>query len=246
MEKVDTYSGILNCLSKNSESKVLSKIINAYKHINNSNRGSAVEKINYIYINVVVSCVNLTLIEEPFHSLVSLLCRCLKNPTRDIHLPLYFIAVLLLWPQPHITRTESGQLRAYISHLNSAYQNEMKQIYNGKKATVHFFLGAKPGYQQFVHLDEIKTCINASNELFASQWVNGSVWKNIKVQELLCRVTGKVKSRKILVHTCNAEIKVEVSPLFQSQLQEHQEGSIASCLIGFSMEGPVAIDISKP
>lgn len=153
------------------------------------------------------------------------------------------MAVLLLWPQPHFSRAQSGQLQGYISQLKNAFHSEMKIVWNGNKANVHFFLGRKRGYEHIVHLRKIKRCISAGNDLFASQWENGAIWKNPEVKELLCRVTGKVKSRNILVNTCIPDLNVEVPPLFQSQLQGYQEGSTVSCFIGFSMQGPVAIDI---
>lgn len=245
MEKVDTYSGILNCLSKNIKPEVLVEITSAYKLIYNSDDCSPVEKINYIYINVMLSCINLKLIEEPFPRLVTLLRRCLEHPTSGANLPLYFIAVLLLWPQLHFSHAESDQLRGYISHMKTAFHTEMKQVYNGKKAHVHFFLGKKRGYAGIVHLGEIKRCINSGNELFDSKWENGVIWKNPKVQELLCRVTGQVHSGNILAPTGIPNRNVEVTPLFPSQLRGYQEDSTVSFFIGFSMQGPLAIDI-KP
>lgn len=244
MEKVDTYSGILNCLSKNKP-EVLSEIMSAYKLIHNSNC-SPVEKVNYIYINVVLSCINLKLIEEPFQRLVTLLCRCLENPTPRTNLPLYFIAVLLFWPELHFSRAQCGQLREFISHLKTAFHIEMKQIYNGKRAIVHFFLGKKRGYEGIVHLGEIKRCVNAENEHFAYKWENGVIWKNPKVRELLYRATGQVTSRNILAHTCIPDLNVEVTPLFKSQLRGYKEGSSVSFFVGFSMQGPFAVDISYP
>lgn len=241
-EKVDSYSGILNCLSRTIEPDVLKEIINAYKLIHNSKDCSPVEKVNYIYINVALSCISLKWIEEPFHTLVNILLSCLEHPPRNTHLPLYFIAVILLWPQP--SHPKSEQLRSYITHMKTAFHSEMKQIYNGKKATVHFFLGKKPDYGRIVHLGEIKRCVSAGHEQFASMWENGVIWKKPKVQELLCRVTGKVKDRNILAHTCISDFNVEVKPLFQSQLRGHREGSIVSFFIGFSMQGPFAIDIN--
>ncbi|XP_072300404.1 sterile alpha motif domain-containing protein 9-like [Eucyclogobius newberryi] len=247
MEKVDSYSGILNCLSNEIKPEILGEIVSAYRLIYSSDNCSPVEKINYVYMNVVLSCINLKLIEEPFQSLVNILCKCLEHPTSKVYLPLYFIAVLLLWPRPqlHLNHTYSTQLRSYISHMKTAFHTEMKEIYNGKKAIVHFFLGKKHGYERIVHLGEIRRCTTAGKDQFISKWENGVLWKNPKVQQLLCRVTGQVKSRNILAHSCIPNLNVEVTPLFQSQLRCYKEGSIVSFFIGFSMEGPVAIDIDK-
>ncbi|XP_033842883.1 sterile alpha motif domain-containing protein 9-like isoform X2 [Periophthalmus magnuspinnatus] len=245
-EKVDTYSGILNCLSNDNKQEILGKIVDAYKFIYNSVNCSPVEKMNYIYMNVVLSCIDQKLI-EPFPELVKILCKCLKDPLLKSDLPLYFIAVLLLWPaqQRHLILAESAELRSYITHLKTAFHTEMKQIYNGKTAIVHFFLGKKAGYERIVHLGEVKRCSKAEKEQFATKWENGVIWKNPKVQELLCRVTGQVKYKHILVHTGNPEQNVEVTPQFQSQLRRYREGSTVSFFIGFSMKGPLAIDIDQ-
>lgn len=241
-EKVDSFSGILDCLLNNKHD-VSDEILNAYQLVQNSSECTPVEKINYIYVNVGLSCTKK--IEEPFHRLITLLCSCLEHPAPNITLPLNFMAVLLLWPQRHFSRKESYQLQGYIAILKNAFHTEMRPFYNGKKAIVHFFLGRKSGYHQIVHLREIKSCINAENELFASQWENGAIWRNPKVKELLCRVTGKVKSNSILAQTSIPDLNVELPPLFQSQLQGFEEGSTVSCFIGFSIQGPLAIDIDK-
>ncbi|XP_020784604.2 sterile alpha motif domain-containing protein 9-like [Boleophthalmus pectinirostris] len=246
-EELDTYSGILNCLSNDNKQEILGDIVSAYKFIYNSDNCSPVEKMNYIYMNVVLSCINLKLIEEPFPRLVNILCKCLKDPLPKANLPLYFIAVLLLWPQQqrHLNWPESADLRSYISHMKTAFHTEMKHIYNGKRPIVHFFLGKKAGYERIVHLGEVKRCSKAEKDQFASKWENGVIWKNPKVQELLCRVTGKVRSRTILVRTVIPDVNIEVTPQFQSQLRGYREGSTVSFFIGFSMQGPLAIDIDN-
>lgn len=246
MLQVDTYSGILNCLSKDIKPDILENIVRAYRIICASDNHNQVERINYIYVNVVLSCIDLGSIREPYSKLLDILCMCLREqiPQKAV-LPLHFMAVLLLWPQVHSSLSESGKLQLYISQMKTAYHYEMKEMYNGKRAIVHFFLGKKHGYERMVHLRLIKSCIDGGKEQFASMWENGVIWKNSKVREHLCRVTGRVQFRNILANTYIPSLQVEVTPLFPSQLRGLQNGSTVSFFLGFSMKGPFAIDIDE-
>lgn len=75
-------------------------------------------------------------------------------------------------------------------------------------------------------------------------WENGRIWKEKKVKELLCRVTGRVMDNMILADTCIPDLKVEVAPVFRSELRGHAQGSKVLFFLGFSMRGPVALDIN--
>eukprot|EP00064_Thunnus_orientalis_P023444 superscaffoldBa00008872_g23685 len=202
------------------------------------------EKINYIYVNVVLSRIKLesTRIQR-YPKLIDLLDKVLREqiPLSE-NLPLLFIAVVLLWPQENCPVCRS--LGKYILQMRTSYHTEMKEVYIAKRPIVHFFLGKKRGYERLVHLGEIKRCSMAEEGQFISMWENGKLWKEKKVEELLCRVTGEVKGKFILADTCTPDLKVEVTPMFQSQLSGYAEGSKVSFLIGFSMRGPLALDIN--
>ncbi|XP_070770910.1 sterile alpha motif domain-containing protein 9-like [Enoplosus armatus] len=239
--RADTYSGILNCLSNGTPPETMENIFKHYDFVC-ANDPTVKERINLLYVTVVLSVIKLESAHiRPYQTLMDLLCNVLREriPLND-NLPLHFIAVVLLWPQQHNPQCRS--LGKYICQMRTSYHTQMKEVYNGKRPIVHFFLGKKQGYERLVHLGKIERCIRAGQ--FPSMWENGEIWREEKVGELLCRVTGEVKSRLILADTCIPDLKVEVTPVFRSQLSGRAEGSKVSFFVGFSMKGPVALDIN--
>ncbi|KAM7380916.1 hypothetical protein PAMP_004185 [Pampus punctatissimus] len=245
MQKADTYFGILNCLSNDTSPEKMEKIARQYKFVCASHHDQIIkERINYIYVNVVLSRIKLESAHiQPYQKLIQLLQQVLhmQIPLSE-YLPLHFIAVVLLWPQESIPAY--GSLGKSISQLRTSYHRVMEEVYNGKRPIVHFFLGKKHGYERLVHLMEIKRCIMAGEEQFISMWENGKLWKEKKVEELLCRVTGEVTSKCILADTCIPDLKIEVTPMFKTQLSGRGMGSKVSFFIGFSLKGPLALDIN--
>lgn len=244
-EKADTYSGILSRLSNAAISaEMMEKIARQYHFVCvPENNPSAKEKINYIYTNVVLSCIKLESQQIlPYQRLIQLLAQVLREqiPLND-SLPLHFIAVVLFWPAAYVP-APCRNLGSYISQMKTAYHATMKEVYNGKSPIIHFLLGRKAGYERLVHIKEIKRCILAGQGQFASMWGNGQIWKDKNVQALLCRVTGEVKNNVILADT-GFSVNIEVAPMYRSQISGHAEGSKVSFFIGFSMRGPLALDI---
>ncbi|XP_042370327.1 sterile alpha motif domain-containing protein 9-like [Plectropomus leopardus] len=243
MQKADTYSGILSCLSNDIPPEIMMKIAKQYAFVCAHERRPTVrERINFIFFNVVLSCIKLA---SPYlaayQDLISLLRQVLQEQIPlDENLPLLFIAIVLLWPQPH--RQTWRNLGEYISQIRTSYHVVMKEMYNGKRPIIHFFLGKKQGYERLVHLGEIKSYFTTGQEEFASMWENGKIWKDKKVEDRLCRLTGEVKNRLILADISG--LKLEVTPMFQSQLSGFAQGSTVSFFIGFSMMGPLALDIN--
>nr|XP_020484033.1 sterile alpha motif domain-containing protein 9-like isoform X2 [Labrus bergylta] len=244
MLKADNFSGILSCLS-NESSPAVENIAKLCRFVCEHNP-TVTERINFVYVNVVLSCVKLGSQHiQPYQILISHLCQILREqiPLSD-NLPLYFITVVLLWPHKNLHFQECAGLGKYISLMKIAYHSVMREVMNGKRPVLHFFLGKKQGYQQLVHFGEIKRCIMVRQDQFASVWENGKIWKEKKVKELLLRVTGKVKGDLILAYTCIPNLTVEVSPVFRSELRGRAQGTRVSFFIGFSMDGPLALDIN--
>ncbi|XP_068429203.1 sterile alpha motif domain-containing protein 9-like [Clinocottus analis] len=246
MKKADTFFGILNCLSNNISPEImkiakLSALVCAPEH-----KPTVKERINFIYVNVVLSCIKLASTHiAPYPRLIELLFKVLREqiPLNE-NLPLHFIAVALLWPRQHCPDgLPPTNLRTHISQMRTSYHMVMKDVYNGKWPIVHFILGKKQGYERLVPLEEIKRCIRTGQEEFTLMWENGTIWKDQKVQERLCRVTGQVMNKFILADTCDPRLKLEITPMFQSQLSGHAQQSKVSFFVGFSIRGPVALDI---
>uniref|UniRef100_A0A1A8HVC2 Uncharacterized protein n=1 Tax=Nothobranchius kuhntae TaxID=321403 RepID=A0A1A8HVC2_NOTKU len=244
-QKADTYSGILNCLSKKIPAEMMEKIVRHYVFIYQAEQNpSPKEKINFIYATVVLSRIKLESREMmPYPQLLKFLFQLLSEQTPISEtLSLFFIAVALLWPSSQDTGCRN--LGWYISQMKNSYHKELKEACNGKSPTVHFLLGNKCGYEQLVHIGEIKECIEAKQEVFESMWGNGKIWKEEKVRSLLCRATGEVTQGNILTNTCVNNLKLEVMPMYRSQISGYAEGSRVSFFIGFSLRGPLALDIN--
>lgn len=243
-EKADTYFGILNCLSKQTSAEIIEKIAKQYfllcQQIPNPK-----EKINFIYANVVLSCIKLQSQHlMPYSELLKFLFQVLNEPTSiKESLALFFITVVLLWPQAQYPVPECINWGNLISKMKTTYHSEMKEVYNGRTPIIHFLLGNKQGYERLVHVGAIKSCIGVGPEEFASMWVNGRIWKEKKVRELLLRVYGVVKPDGILADTCIRDLKLEVVPMYRSQISGYIAGTKVAFFIGFSLKGPLALDI---
>ncbi|KAM4731329.1 LOW QUALITY PROTEIN: sterile alpha motif domain-containing protein 9-like [Anableps anableps] len=248
-EKADTFSGILNCLSKEISTEKIAEVAEQYNLIYKSNQMKAIEKINMIYANVVLGCIKPESAAISYQGLLNVLSEVLrKTHEEEEYFSLLFIAVVLLWPSPE--HEVCSQLGTYISQLKTSYHEQMKEVFNGKRPVVHFLLGRMSNYERLVQIKAIQSCITGTQEEFASQWGNGQIWKNQEVRGLLERVTGQVKHNwqakrnEILVDICR-NLRLEVIPMFRSQISGFPDGSKVSFFIGFSMKGPLALDIER-
>lgn len=243
----DTSTGILNLLLNATKPAVMEKISRLYDNICRSDRNQTLkDRINLIYANVVLSHIKLGSPQMlPYQQLIDFLCYVLSGTiSLSDNLPLHFIAVALLWPEQNQFSPQSHCLRMYISQLRTSYDIVMKEVCNGKRPVVHFFLGKKPGYGKLVHIGEIQRCIEADEENFSSMLENGRIWKERKVVNLLFRVTGEVCNKLIQAETCIRGVRFEVTPVFRNQLSGRANGSKVSFFLGFTMKGPVALDIN--
>ncbi|KAM9364412.1 sterile alpha motif domain-containing protein 9-like [Pholidichthys leucotaenia] len=243
-EKVDTHCGILNCLSKGTSAEMMEMIARQYSFVCKHD-GSPTERVNLIYVHVVLSCIKPDSQQlQPYPALTSLLLGVLRE---EIHLAdslaLHFIAIVLLWPQSSSPVCKDFQ--SYISQMKTSYNALMKEVYNGKSPIIHFLLGKKQGYERLVHVGKIKKGLKAGQKQLISLWRSGKIWKEETMLELLCRVTGEVTTSRdcILADTCFLDLRVEVSPMYPSQISGLAEGSKVSFFIGFSIKGPLAFDI---
>uniref|UniRef100_A0A3B3WZF2 Pyrin domain-containing protein n=1 Tax=Poecilia mexicana TaxID=48701 RepID=A0A3B3WZF2_9TELE len=242
-EKADSFSGILDCLTKDISTEKIKEIAKQYNIICQSKHNpKTVEIINMIYANVVLGCVQPKSAAVPYEHLLRVLSALLKEthqPEEDFSL--FFIAVVLLWPtSEHEVSTKLGP---FISQLKTSYFDQMEEVFNGKRPIVHFLLGKKSNYEKLLQIKAIQSCITGTEEQFASQWRNGKIWKDEKVRDLLKRVIGRVKGRVILADNCKG-LRLEVIPLFRSQING-LDGRKVSFFIGFSMKGPLALGIER-
>lgn len=235
--KADSYSGILSYLSNFTDPQIMEHIVHE-QHILSRYSLTVMEEINFIYANIVLSCIKPeSLIKLGYRDLIKFLFYILtKNISLEIIRPLYFIAVVLLWPDQY-TQGPYEKLSEYISQLKSSYHDQMKDMYNGKSPIVHFLLGKRPGYGKLVHQNHevIRKYINMEDK-----WSDGKIWREKEVKGLLRRVHGVVNRDSILVDPHH----LEVTPVFKSHLRMYNQGTRVSFFIGFTMKGPVALGIS--
>lgn len=237
--KADSYLGILSCLSNYTCPQDIENIVKCQGFIlkNSANR-TVKDRINFIYVNIVLSCIKPeSPIMSGYKKLIETLFEVLglRSSLEDI-MPLCFIAVVLLWPDQSQSSTKGEKLSEYISKLRDCYHEQMKDMYNGKRPMVHFFLGKRPGYGKLIHQhhEVIKKYISLEDE-----WEEGQIWREQEVKDLLRRVRGVVDTDYILV----GPQRLEVSPVFKNQLSRYDKGSTVSFFVGFTMKGPVALDI---
>ncbi|KAK0134181.1 Sterile alpha motif domain-containing protein 9 [Merluccius polli] len=179
MCKVDTHSGVLNCLSLGTSSETMEKIARQYMFVlEKAHSISVKERINYIYVNVVLNCIKPgSQYCLPYKTLLDNLCKVLHGqiPLED-HLALYFITISLLWPQNVLVPAETEHLEQYISHMRISYHAVMKEVCNGKWPVIHFYLGKKQSYGKFIHFAAIESCVKEQEQV-GSLFKNGKLWK---------------------------------------------------------------------
>ncbi|KAL7881621.1 hypothetical protein AOLI_G00084690 [Acnodon oligacanthus] len=245
--KADSYSGLLDCLSKEASVANVEQIVEQYIFLFENTRpqddGHFKDTVNYIYAHIVLSRVRPeSKLLLPYMRLLQVLCDTLKclTPLSE-SLPLHFISVVMLWPETSdIFLGRSDKLESYISQMRNSFSNEMKPVWIGKRAVVHFYLGKKPDYERLITQKDIDNCVGSEQSMATLQ--NGKIWKHKKVRNILRKVTGTICKNAILADTPNEKLKVQVCPMFRSQLSE-ELGAKVSFFVGFTMNGPVAVGI---
>ncbi|XP_062862511.1 sterile alpha motif domain-containing protein 9-like [Trichomycterus rosablanca] len=240
--KADSFSGLLDCFYSINSAENIEQIATYYRFIlDKSENRCCKDTVNYFYANIVLSQVK----PESRHllsykKLVSLLFQTLSCPTPSSEsLPLHFIAVMMAWPETG--GKSSDKLGSYITQMRNSFDNTMKHVCHGKRATIHFYLGRKTGYMRLIPQKDIDECVGPENTI-VSQLQSGKLWKHDRVINMLLRVTGTISKDYIMAETSNANLKVEVLPFFKSQLGK-RPGSRVSFFVGFSMNGPIAVDV---
>ncbi|XP_016398717.1 sterile alpha motif domain-containing protein 9-like [Sinocyclocheilus rhinocerous] len=224
--KGDSYAGLLEYLYKEDSASTLEEIIQMYNFILKSKEARLMDTVNFIYTNVILAKVEpKSRYIMPYQDLCNLL-----NKTDGSILPLYYIKVLLLW-----STNNNCDLQDLVSKMKESYSTELKPWSSGKKAAVHFYLGEKKGYDGLIFHREINS---GSEQNISTQWDDENIWRKMNESKKLCRVSGKIANDLIRVKG------VEVDPIFRRQLCKESDKSV-TFFIGFSMNGPVALDIHE-
>ncbi len=209
----------------------LEEIILQYDLILKSKEARLMDRVNFIYANVILANISPeSQFIMPYQDLCKLLLEIINHPTpfREI-LPLQYITVLLL------RQEEDCALQTFVSQMKLSYSNDLRPVSNGKRAAVHFYFGKDEGYSGLISHRDINSCLGSKQNI-STKWDDEKIWKQVRDCEKLFRFSGKICSGFISV------ANVKVDPMFRSQLHK-ESGTGVSFFVGFSMNGPVALDI---
>ncbi|KAL1279403.1 hypothetical protein QQF64_026076 [Cirrhinus molitorella] len=226
----NSYTGILEYLYKKCSASTLENIIKQYDFILRSKKDSnLMDTVNFLYANVILAKIKPKSRNIKRYGCLCTLLRTIIHTTSDQILPLHYITVLLLWQETN------HRLPIFVSQMKKSYSTELKLLSNGKRAAVHFYLGKGDGYAGLLSNRDVNSCLGPGQDI-STQWDDKKIWKQVRDSKKLCRVSGEI---------CKGFISVEgikVDPMFRSQLSK-EPGTRVSFFIGFSMNGPVALDI---
>lgn len=233
--KGDSYSSLLEYLYEEDSASTLEEIIQQYHFILNLKEEdrNTMDTVNFIYANVILANINPeSQYIKPCRDLRELLLRIIDRPTPFSEiLPLHYITVLLLWQEA------DRALPTFVSQMKTSYSTELKPVSNGKRAAVHFYLGKDKGYGGLISHRDINSWLGSGQNI-STQWDDETIWKQVRNSNKLLRVSGEIRNNLIWVE----DVNVMVDPMFRSQLRK-EYGTGVTFFIGFSMNGPVAIDI---
>ncbi len=231
--KGDSYTGLLEYLYEEDSASTLEEIIQQYHFILNpkEENGELKDNINFMYANVILANINPeSQYITPYQDLRKLLLNIIDRPRSFSEiLPLYYMTVLLLWQEAR------RELPTFVSQMKTFYLNELKHLSNGQRAAVHFYLGKGKGYGALISHRDINSCLGSGQDI-STQWDNEKIWKQLRDCKKLHRVSGEIRNNLIWV----ADVKVMVDPMFRIR---KESGTRVKFFIGFSMNGPVALDI---
>ncbi|XP_051988824.1 sterile alpha motif domain-containing protein 9-like [Xyrauchen texanus] len=237
--KGESYTGILGYLYEKDCPSTLEEIIQQYLFLSHSNEDGRCDRdaVNFIYANVILANINpASRYIMPYKNLCAVLHQIIQRTTSfsDI-LPLHYIAVSLLWQEAY------PELPSFVSQMRASYSQKLKHVSSGKRAAVHFYLGNGTEYRGLISQRGINSCLKPK-QMISTQWDDEKTWEQVKGTGILYRASGEIRNNFILADTLVTNVKVNVYPMFKSLLHNEQ-GTRVTFFIGFSMNGPVALDI---
>ncbi|XP_077058259.1 sterile alpha motif domain-containing protein 9-like [Siphateles boraxobius] len=230
--KGDSYTGLLEYLYEEDSASTLEEIIRQYHFILESQEARLMDTVNFIYANVILANINhASRCITPYKDLCGYFDLCGTITHAGEILPLHYITVLLLWQE------KNSKLPTFVLQMKESYIKELKHLSNGMRAAVHFYLGKDKGYGGLISHRDINSCLGSGQNI-STLWDNERIWKQVRDSKKLRRVSGEIRNNLIWVE----DVNVMVDPMFRSQLRK-ESGTRVTFFIGFSMNGPVALDI---
>ncbi|XP_066565939.1 sterile alpha motif domain-containing protein 9 [Amia ocellicauda] len=202
--------------------------------------------VNYVLANVVLSCLDqYSALITPCNEMKSILCGLLERNERDKPPELYFLVLLLFWPdgkasdqtQDNSATYSVPDLNILVTQIEQSFHQHYGKYLRSRYIIALFFLGKSPN--RLVHKPKLDACLEASSqEEINEQWRNGLVWQQGKLQELLQRVSGFIRKGELFA--CYEKLQIAVRPDNRAEILNCGE---VSFYLGFTMKGPVAFDI---
>ncbi|KAG9329696.1 hypothetical protein JZ751_030048, partial [Albula glossodonta] len=236
-----SFAGLLHWLYQKNRRTEMTEINKLWTEvINSKTSASPSEVLCYLLSNVTLSCVQPSCpFILPFASLKSQV-RSLLNKQREELPELFFLALVLLWPdksesspsqdedQEDNPEERDDDLNNLVRQLEKTYDKVYQKYLRSRYLLPHFFLRNGTQYGRIVHRSQVDLWLSESNKAKAeddakdngetqgdqdhafNQWRSEAAWKNDNIQEQLLRVQGIVKGREVFA--CYGQLEILVHP----------------------------------
>ncbi|KAG9466216.1 hypothetical protein GDO78_017006 [Eleutherodactylus coqui] len=248
--KVDRFSGILEYLTGHGKEAEMESIVKAYTYLleNSTNKSDMLlkDRQNFILANIVLHCISpkstaikqVEILEKHLKDILSIIGLDHKYPEP------YFLASLLFWPQ-HLQKLDcnSKHIADYVISMKKSFRGNYRHMCNAKQPLAHFYLGKNGGLRRLIHRGKIDQNFSEMpiSEL-NSLWLNGDIWKEKVIKELLLLVSGRAEDNMIYVE-CSDGINIPVRPVYLGQLRSGKSIERVTFYLGFSIDGLIAYNV---
>ncbi|XP_044149877.1 sterile alpha motif domain-containing protein 9-like [Bufo gargarizans] len=250
--KADRFSGILEYLTDHEMGvKKMESIVKTYNYLlENSTYDSQIllrDKQNLILANIVLHCISPKSTEiKPVETLEKHLKEIMNNIGLDHKYPEpYFLASLLFWPQNSQKLDSTSKLIAeYVISMKKSFRGKYRHMCSAKQPLTHFYLGKHSGLKRIIHKGKIEQYFSdvPVSDLNAL-WMNGDIWKEAAIKDLLLRVNGRTEEDDKIYVECSDKISIPVRPVYLGQLRSGRSIERVTFYLGFSLDGLIAYDI---
>ncbi|CAH2291899.1 sterile alpha motif domain-containing 9-like [Pelobates cultripes] len=240
-----TILSLLSDSTKNEKPKKLETILDLYGPNVSLESLDNIDLINYIMCHIALGSVSTESTKLlPFQKLRDMSKRFLRERAQ-FPPSAYLIIFMLYWPDDKFDEHHNESvLTNAVKTARHLHELRLKNIPVRKKRTnVLFFLGKGCAYQKFIHRSTIEKMIEEPlNERFF-RWDSDPKknQKNLKIQNLLQKVSGWTENGKVYTKRKNGKEKIEVLSLNYSSVPNGNEN--VTFYVGFTYIGFVAYNV---
>ncbi|KAM3929241.1 sterile alpha motif domain-containing protein 9-like [Leptodactylus fuscus] len=249
----DRFSGILEYLTDHGkDAGKMENIVKAYTYIlENQTQDSKMllrNSQNFILANIVLHCISPKSPEiKPVETLEKHLQEIMNNIGLYHKYPEpYFLASLLFWPKNlHQLDSNSELIEKYVISMKQAFSGNYRHMLRAKQPLAQFYLGKQAGLKRLIHKGKIDRYFSGLpiSDL-NSLWLNGDIWKEKVIKDLLLLVHGRAEDDVIYVE-CGSTVSIPVRPVYLGQLRSGRSIERVTFYLGFSIKGPIAYNIER-